>query len=485
LLAAFACARVDVFASAFPFFNNIDEYRHADRVLKYARGYRPEAQIPKVEPEFAEWMARFGSPEYTKPREAFPSGVAPPPTAPEEMEPVLRALYEYKLERFREFPNVDAQQPPLYPLVASGVYRIAVALGLTDVRALYFVRWMNGPVLAALVVASWLFLRRSHSGDTRIRLGVPLWISAYPHDLFFGITDDVPMALLGGLAFLLTLAATFRTPTRPGLVLLGGGVLALALLDKTTALFFAPVFALLATDGTWRAARAGVLGRELRAWAGFALALGLPAGLWIVHNLALYGDATAIAAKYEALGIARVPWRDWIHRPLADPANWLSFAASMTRTFWRGEVSWYKRPIRSPAVDVVYVASSAVALALAVVGIARARVSPARRTEAASLVAVAVAFGALAVVSITYRYIGAYGASRAWMASSRFVVWAVVPFAIAWVRGVEVASRAAPARWRGAAFWIALGSLLLVSMIGEVVLTLPVFASSWNWYHLR
>jgi hypothetical protein len=39
LLCAMAAARVFLFSAAFPFFNNVDERRHSDLVMKYASGH--------------------------------------------------------------------------------------------------------------------------------------------------------------------------------------------------------------------------------------------------------------------------------------------------------------------------------------------------------------------------------------------------------------------------------------------------------------
>lgn len=480
LFAGFACARVIAFASAFPFFHNIDEYRHVDRVLKYARGYRPDAVLPRVEPELADWMARYGSPEYTRKRKD-----SPPPMPPEEMSSVLRPLYDLKLARYRDFWSVDAQQPPLYPLVASAWYRLGTSLGLANVGALYFVRWLDGLALAALVVVSWLFLRRAYADEPAMRLGVPLWIAAYPNDFLYGVSDDSLMPLLGGVAFLLALRITATVPARTSAAALAGAAYALAMFDKSTAVLLLPVLALLALGSLLRARRAGALVPELRAWIAFALVCGLPMAIFFAHNLEVVGDATATAQKHANLRIAAVAPSQWLAHPLFHPATWPGFAAKMVRTFWRGEFGWHAAPLVLPWLDTVYVASTAVAIPLAAFACWRStRPAFARRVEIHAVVAVFVALVALAAICVVYRHTGPKSSARQFLASSRFAAWAVLPFAIAFVRGVETSCRALPTRWRSVAFWSLLGALLVVSTAGELFLSAPVFASKWNWYHL-
>ena len=67
-LALLAGVRVLVFSLAFPFFSNVDEHRHFDVVLKYARGYLPSPGPDPYEPETARLLGRFGSPEYLRDR---------------------------------------------------------------------------------------------------------------------------------------------------------------------------------------------------------------------------------------------------------------------------------------------------------------------------------------------------------------------------------------------------------------------------------
>jgi hypothetical protein len=74
-LATFAALRVALCAAAFPFFANVDEQKHVDMVLKYARGYLPEPGHAGYEPQMGELLGVYASPEYL----AEPAEIVPPP----------------------------------------------------------------------------------------------------------------------------------------------------------------------------------------------------------------------------------------------------------------------------------------------------------------------------------------------------------------------------------------------------------------------
>ena len=59
----FAAIRVLALSAAFPFFNNVDERRHFDLVVKYADGHLPRG-AELISPETLPYLSHYASPEF-------------------------------------------------------------------------------------------------------------------------------------------------------------------------------------------------------------------------------------------------------------------------------------------------------------------------------------------------------------------------------------------------------------------------------------
>src|SRR5262245_29718873 len=59
----FAAVRVLFFSAAFPFFNNVDERRHFDLVIKYAEGHVPRG-AELISPATLPYLSHYASPEF-------------------------------------------------------------------------------------------------------------------------------------------------------------------------------------------------------------------------------------------------------------------------------------------------------------------------------------------------------------------------------------------------------------------------------------
>ena len=223
-LAVFAGFRVAVYTLAFPFFTNVDESRHLDVVLKYARGYLPRPGPDFYEPDTARWVGRLGSPEYQRdPVNPLNPEVPPPVWAaqPGAEERRVREMERYLGGRH----SLEADQSPLYYATAGAWLVVGRALGLEDGRLLYWVRGLGALGAFALVlVAAWA-LRFVAPESRFVRLGVPALLAAFPLDSVYYLTGDALSPLLGGLAFLLVArlvvdpAASTRAHVAAGLAL--------------------------------------------------------------------------------------------------------------------------------------------------------------------------------------------------------------------------------------------------------------------------
>src|SRR5216117_1812241 len=68
-----AALRVLVFSAAFPFFNNVDERRHFDLVMKYAYGHVPLG-VELISPATLPYLSHYASPEFLAAPESFEGG---------------------------------------------------------------------------------------------------------------------------------------------------------------------------------------------------------------------------------------------------------------------------------------------------------------------------------------------------------------------------------------------------------------------------
>ena len=155
-IALLAGLRVLVFALAFPFFANVDEYRHVDVVLKYARGSWPTPGPDRYEAETVRLVGELGSPEYQRARGAT-RPLPPPAWRQSDRERAAR------VERMRRYLgprySLEADQPPVYYATAGAWLALGRAAGLPDLALLYTVRALGAAALAALVLAIWWELR--------------------------------------------------------------------------------------------------------------------------------------------------------------------------------------------------------------------------------------------------------------------------------------------------------------------------------------
>lgn len=483
VLAVFAGVRVAVYILAFPFFTNVDEQRHLDVVLKYARGYVPRPGPDFYEPETARWVGRLGSPEYQRDPVKPVQPVVPPPVwaAPPGSEERRVAAMERYLEGRH---SLEADQSPLYYATAGAWLVLGRSLGLEDARLLYWVRGLGALGAFALVLATAGGLRSLAPESRFVRLGVPSLLAAFPLDSVYYLTGDALSPLLGGLAFLLTARLVVERQAPTGAYVAAGAALAASFLCKY------PNAALFVGAGV---CSAGVLlgsGRspgDARRWALlWAVAL-LPPLLWLGRNFVLGGDLTATGVKLEGLGWGRKPVAAWLSHPLFTPAGAWIFVRDLVPSFWRGEIVWERFELRFAWLDAVYRVTTLVALALAAFALGRSTRPALRRVvEGAALASVVAAAGVLGFLSLVFVFheTSSPSVDYPFFVQGRLISGVLVPFAWLYVRGVEEGARFAPEAWRTRIAWGVLAALVGLALVSELLLTLPVFASAYNGFHL-
>jgi hypothetical protein len=164
------------------------------------------------------------------------------------------------------------------------------------------------------------------------------------------------------------------------------------------------------------------------------------------------------------------------------------------RTFWRGELVWHLKPIASPAIDLFYVWSPVALLLAAAIASGCRRLRPTAELDAtrgaeapvAATVwsSVILSVLSLAVLSLSFTYEKSWNPSQAhpYFSLGRLIGGALVPFFVLYVEGLAVLMRRiAPVT--GPLVFVSLAALAMT--ISEVAVTWHIFASPYNWFHLR
>ena len=219
LFCLLAGLRVLVYAAAFPFFNNVDEYDHFDVVCKYAQGHVPRG-LEQWSEEAAAYVALYGSPEFLgvlriSHRERLPRQCGPLAKGGRQR---LRAD-QGPVEPGKNYESV---QPPftMWSWVLGSTWENA---GLRGGNLLYWTRIAN--VLAYVCWSgSPISLPKSCSPDSKfLYLGVPAVLVSMPQDIFCGLNNDVLSAPLVTLSLYL-LVRLYRSEPPSGELAVDAGL---------------------------------------------------------------------------------------------------------------------------------------------------------------------------------------------------------------------------------------------------------------------
>ena len=506
LLCGVAGLRVFIYGSAFPFFNNVDEAAHFDMVVKYSQ-LRPPTGVENYSPDSAPWIAVFSSPEYMLTPDQFAGGKFPSPPWLPPSESVLRQIagspsflaskpddesteMGRAISRAKSFlaarPNYESADSPLYYVLAGLWMDLGLWCGCGDIHLLYWIRFLNIPLAAALVWLGYAVAQIVFPECRFSRLGVPLLLAFFPQDIYYSIQSDVLSPLCFGAAFL-GLVRWLQTDTLSRrLGALTGLALAAVWLVKVSNLPLVAVAVLAVVIKSLGLARAGKLSAALPAPGLLLLCAALPIGAWCLWSQHAFGDITGASPKIHSLGWTRKPFLDWWHHPIFTPSGLGTFLSDLLASFWRGEFVWGRRRLALPAVDTFYWISSLLLPGVALVTLFWKRsgiTAWQRQAFWLSLCCFAAAIAFLGLNSIAFDFGTCFYPSPAYpyLTSGRLLCGALIPFLVLYVHGLDSALRPVKS---GAARMLALGGIVLLIAISELVVSLPAFSSEFNWFHL-
>jgi hypothetical protein len=478
LLCAMAAARVFLFSAAFPFFNNVDERRHFDLVMKYASGHLPRG-AELISPATLPYLSRYASPEFLAAPENFEGGYYGPLwTHPaEEIAPTLAAIEEI----WGRTPNQECSQPPLYYVVAAVWFHVGQWIGVKGGTVLYWIRFLNVALIAALVWLAYAAARIVFPDRVAMRVGVPLLVAFIPQDAFMGSrTMSCRRFVSASLS-----SACFVGFGKNGRESVSESSIAAAYLTKLSNLPL--IVVAIGAIAYWCAGRVG--SRKLRdaipALSALVCCAAIPIAAWMIWIKSNFGDFTGSASKAELLGWTAKPFSDWWSHPIFTLSGFWAFLSELIASFWRGEFMWHAHTIGWKGMDMFYVVSSLGFFLVAGVSLLRRRTkdvgaAPRRALwiAAASFIA-AIAF--LGFLSLQFDFGSCINPSRErpYFFQGRLMSGAMIPFALLYVYGLHRLLRALPALVLPALVAIATAITISESFANGVA-----FASVYNWFHM-
>src|SRR6266513_1160267 len=482
-LCLLAAIRVFVFAAAFPFFNNVDEQAHVDLVVKYAQA-KPPRGIEPFASEAARYFAVYGTHEYFVTPEQF-GGEYPPPhwlVSPAQLQQVLDDEIPFWESRL----NHESGEPPLYYALAGGWMNVGRAVGLGGLSLLYWVRFLNIAVAAALVWVGFFATRATFPDNQFLQLGVSALLAVWPQSAFYSIQGDALSPLCFGIAFL-GLAKLLQNE-RPGigLAVWTGLAIAATCLIKTSNLPLPLVAIGAIASKIFRGPRNGSLRPSLITLGVFLLSLAVPLGIWFAWNHHNFGDLTATRSKIELLGWTRKLFGEWWSHPIFSLHGITEFWRGLIASFWRGEFVWHLQRIGSAAADAFYAISSAIVILATGVLLLRGR---SKTNEQRFILWVAllsflsiVAF--LVVLSISFDFGRCPYPSREhpYFTSGRLLNATAVPFFLLFVYAVDRFGNWTKREWLR---WALLGATVLVVVVSQLQVNAPAFSSRYNFFHRK
>jgi hypothetical protein len=479
ILCALAALRVFAFAAAFPFFNNVDEQAHVDLVVKYSHGQIPRG-IEAFASESALYFAVYSTPEYFVKPEQY-GGNYPPPTwliSPEER----RKVVDEEIPFWESRANHESGEPPLYYATAGGWMNFGRAFGLRGLELLYWVRFLNVVLVAALVWIGFAVARSTFPENQFLQLGLPALLAFWPQSAFYSIQGDALSPICFGLAFLGLIKILKQERVGIFLPLWTGLAVAATCLIKTSNLALPMVATFILAWKIFRGPKKG--SPDFMTFGIFVLSVAVPLGIWFAWNSQHFGDLTATKSKIELLGWTRKPITQWLPHPIFTFHGMREFWPELSASFWRGEFVWHLERIASGFADVFYAASTALIILASVIFLRRDIDKDRQAILWLALLSFISILAFLVLLSMSFDFGKCPYPSREhpYFTSGRLLNATVVPFFLLFVYAIDRVSSWTKREW---VRWGLLGATVLVLLVSQLQANAPAFSSRYNFFHRK
>ena len=472
-LCVVAALRVLTFLLAFPFFAPTDEQLHFDAIIQYGHSYVPHNPLPNVIPETARLIDLYQSTEFlaqTPPFAVRHDGWCAPAM---DVAPGPGIVTGYWVQH----PNEEINQSRPYYRMVAWWYGLGRSLGYSGILALYWARSLNALFYGLTVWFGYLFARRCYGPQSFVPLALCFVLLVFPQDIFYVLNPNAwfPVFFTVSL-YLLAVIATDAAPSY-WMYAVAGLLCALTFLlgFGNFSIFFPFLYVAIANS---KAAAP----RARRAITLLLLAAAVPLAFWVIRNRVLLGDWTGTASKLSDLGWTTKPLSQVLHHPIFFAHGFWYFTSTLSRNFWRGEITWHGTP-RVSWIDGLYLFSTGVFAAAFLWHVFRQEDRPLaeRFADRCSLAIVCFSVFFLICLSLRYDFGTTYYPSRAlpYFVSGRLIIGALVPFLVIYLRGLELLWKRALPR---VSPLLPVLALVVCIAITESLALRPVFASPYNFY---
>lgn len=480
ILCILAGLRIWIFSAAFPFYGINDEPSHFDVIYRYAHNQIPK-RLSHMDLDASAVLVVYRSLEVMNSPATWKNARFPAPvwSAPQVTQ---SPIFVSRILDVAKGVSIESTQPPLYYLVQGIWYRIGRWIGLVGGWHLYWLRFLH-VVLVGLLV--WLVYIALRSQGPTLRLGAPLLTAFLPQDIFYHLSNDALSPLMGGFALLMLFRLLHSPQSAPLLAALTGFSVAAAWLTKLGNIIFALPLMWIAFS-LWRQGLSPRR-RDTLLLLGCSLA---PLTLWMGWNYVNSGDLTNSVDKIRYLTWTPKHVISLFSHPLWTAQGFYTMWTGTVVTFWRGEGTWHGSVIAPRLNDWFYVASSTLFLLFSITRLFWGLLKRNYRGQldrfsfdAACFAVCAGGFVFLCALSVSFDFGSCAFPSRQhpFFTAGRLVLGALLPFLVLYLRGFEIATPFLRHRHR----LLLLSFCIVVLTYGEIKATIPVFASPFNWFHLR